>query len=318
MSRALRGQSFVLAVCTSRLDSLLLVLRVVVEEEPAPAGQPDQVRVLGLERRVVGEDGADALKRIDDFGDRNRLRPCEIILVRDLEICQILLRRLRREEREERVDAVGGIVTREVAEEELGQRRTERAVVRVTGAILEAPCGEVVRYGPKWSVTRRHLGQGSRLTRVIGGIEPVASHETDSIRKDCASHRVSTADARTRAERHTVLSLKTGVQLEIVDVPIQLTRRLRDLLVGAPLLKVIELLESQELTELVHGACAPRASLLHGHDLDDAQDLGRAAGAVRAGHALGCVLEDSRKIVVHELAIWATVNAASLGVSDIP
>ena len=151
MSRALRSQSFVLAVCTSRPDSLLLVLRVVVEEEPAPAGQPDQVRVLGLERRVVGEDGADALKRIDDFGDRNRLRPCEIILVRDLEICQILLRRLRREEGEERVDAVGGIVTREMAEEELGQRCAERAVVRVARAVLEAPGREVVGYGEQSS-----------------------------------------------------------------------------------------------------------------------------------------------------------------------
>ena len=167
-------------------------------------------------------------------------------------------------------------------------------------------------------LSRGHKQEYVVRTSVVGGVEPITTHKTNRIRQNGPRHRVPTTNTRAGSQGHAVLRLQARVQLKVVNVPVQLARSLSDLLVGTPLLEVVELLEAKELTELVHGAGTPRARLLHGHDFDDAQDLGCAARAVRASHALGSILKYTCDVVVLELAIWATVDAASLGVSDIP
>jgi len=90
---------------------------------------------------------------------------------------------------------------------------------------------------------------------------------------------------------------------------VQLPRSLSNLLIRGPILEVFERLEAEERAELVHGAHAPLAALLHRHNFDDFQDLGCAPRAVRACYALGGVLEDTGEIVVAELAVWAALDA---------
>ena len=90
---------------------------------------------------------------------------------------------------------------------------------------------------------------------------------------------------------------------------IQLPRRLRHLLIRAPVLEVRELLEPEERAELVHGAYPPGAALHDAHDFDDAQDGGDPSGAVRCGGGVGRVLEDPREVVVAEFAVGAAVDA---------
>ncbi len=57
------------------------------------------------------------------------------LFVRDLELREVHLRGIRHEEWEERVDVFRGVVTREVAHEELRESSAERAVVGVASTV---------------------------------------------------------------------------------------------------------------------------------------------------------------------------------------
>ena len=157
---------------------------------------------------------------------------------------------------------------------------------------------------------RKSRGEGGRRTRVVRRVEPVAADEADRVRQNRPRHRVPTADPRARAQRDAVLRLQPRIQLQVVDVPVQLPCRLRDLLVRAPVLEVVELLEPEERAELVHRAHAPLPALHDAHDLDDAQRVGDPARTVRARGLVGRVLQDAREVVVAELAVGAAVDAA--------
>ena len=141
------------------------------------------------------------------------------------------------------------------------------------------------------------------LTRIVSRIEPVPSHQTNCIRQNRPRHRIPTTYPRARSQRYTILRLQPRIQLQIINMAIQLPRRLRDLLVRAPVLEVRELLEPEERAELVHRAHAPLPALHDAHDLDDAQRVGDAPRAVRACHLLGRIVQDAREVVVAEAAI---------------
>ena len=79
---------------------------------------------------------------------------------------------------------------------------------------------------------------------------------------------------------------------------------------ASPLLEVTELLEAEELAELVHRADTPRAALHDAHDLDDAEDGGVPARAVRRRGCVRRVLEDVRDVVVGERAVRAALQTA--------
>ena len=83
--------------------------------------------------------------------------------------------------------------------------------------------------------------------------------------------------------------------------------------VRVPLFEGVELFEAEERTELVHRADAPLASLLHAHDLDDAERSGCTAGTIGACDVFCRVLEDLRKVVIAE----GTICLAFESVQDI-
>ncbi len=128
---------------------VLLMLRRIVkrQHEPVPLRQRRHVRSVRLvEPRRIAEHKVDGLDRLHDLRHGHDGRPArlvQVVLARDLEIREVHLRGSRREEREERVDAVRGVMAREVAHEELGEGSAERAVVGVARTVEVAPGREV-------------------------------------------------------------------------------------------------------------------------------------------------------------------------------
>ena len=123
---------------------------------------------LALNGRVVSrilQDLANFSDGVHDLVHRLRNRATKLVLVHELQFRQVLLRHLWGEEWEQAVDAVLSardgtsdtqtpqyqtdeptycwIVPGKVSEQQPGERRTERAVVRIPSAVLEAPCCEV-------------------------------------------------------------------------------------------------------------------------------------------------------------------------------
>jgi hypothetical protein len=198
-----------------------------------------------------------------------------------------------------------GIVTRQVSEEQLGERSAKRAIVGIARAVLVSPRRQIPSCKKKIQIfnTNTHTTQTPPLTREIRRIKPIPSHKRDRIRQNRPRHRIPTTNPTSGAQPHTLLRLQPRVQLQIIHMVIQLPRRLRHLRVRVPLFEGRERLEAQEGPELVHGADAPAARLLHAHDFDDAEDLRGAEGAVGAGGLFGGVVQDFGEVVVGEGAV---------------
>ena len=273
--------------------AVLVVLFTLVEHEheSIPARERLHILRVGLyELARVCEDVANTSERVEHLRHGLRDGALKRVLVYEAKLREVLVCRCRNKEREERVDRVRRVVPREVAEEELGQRRTEGAVVGVTNAVLEAPAREC-------------------LGSVVRSEEAIPANEVDRVREDCARHCVPTADARTRAESHAVFRLQTWVELQVVDVPVQLTCGGSNAGSSRPLLEGREALEAEELAKLVHRAHTPFSSLFDAQNFDNPEASRRSTRAVSTGDLLSRVLQDLREVVVLERTVLLALKA---------
>lgn len=152
----------------------------------------------------------------DSDGGGVRSRSSQVILVDLVQLSQIDLHGIGRHQGEPCVDTVLSEVLWKSTQEQAAKHATETSAIRIALAILETPSGHVER-------------------GIVVGEEPVATGEGDSVTQDGTTDSVTWAKTSTLNHRLRLFSLKTDIELEVLNIAIELLSGVGDLGVRVPL-----------------------------------------------------------------------------------